>query len=194
MITTSLNCTPKPESETGYPFWRPQENASLYTTIEKQKREIEALNGTLEKQVETFKTQAIKDKLTGLNNFCFFEETIAARVNEFNRNPEEPLAIAILEVDHFIKFNDAYGHQVGNVVLQEVARLISQYLRKMDIACRYGGEEFVLVMPKCELEKAVMVGERIREHIEERQIETEEHEVSVTISMVWPPACLGKHP
>jgi len=81
---------------------------------------------------------------------------------ERTRRLEEPTSLIMIDIDHFKKVNDTYGHEIGNQALIHVARLLCQTLRKLDIPCRYGGEEFALILPSTRLAPAVQVAERIR--------------------------------
>lgn len=159
-------------------------NAELYSLVQEQKREIEVLNGSLEQKVEELRDQANRDKLTGLYNFGCFVEELDRRMHEYRRlvAPSQ-LSLIILDVDHFKKINDAYGHQAGNLVLQGVAQRIALVARKMDIACRFGGEEFAIILPKCDAEGARVVAERLRADVERKPFQLEDEGVWVTVSI-----------
>jgi two-component system cell cycle response regulator len=77
---------------------------------------------------------------------------------------ERPLTVLILDIDHFKRVNDTHGHDIGDVVLKEFARRLKRSVRGMDLACRLGGEEFVVIMPETDLDRACQVAERIRSH------------------------------
>jgi diguanylate cyclase (GGDEF)-like protein len=93
------------------------------------------------------------------------------------------MALCIFDVDHFKKFNDTYGHVAGNIALMDVASRIAKQARTMDIVCRYGGEEFVVILPKCNLEGAVLFAERVRESVMASPVKTDAQSVPVTISV-----------
>jgi diguanylate cyclase (GGDEF)-like protein/PAS domain S-box-containing protein len=95
---------------------------------------------------ETLRNQSIRDALTGLYNRRFLEESFRREFSRAQRK-ETPLALMMLDVDHFKRYNDKYGHDAGDEVLRELGRLLSHFIRESDIACRYGGEEFVLLLP-----------------------------------------------
>ena len=159
-------------------------NAELYTLAQEQKQKIEMLNFSLKLKVEELRDLSAKDRLTGLNNFGFFEEELGRRVHEYGRElMQNQLSLVILDVDHFKKFNDTYGYVAGNAVLQEVAQRTSRLARKMDIVCRYGGEEFAILLPKCDLEGARLFAERVRQDIESRPFVTEGVEARITVSL-----------
>ena len=140
-------------------------NAELYEIIAKQNAEIEALNADLQGRVETLGHLASTDRLTGLHNFGYFETELNRRVEEYRRCSNDKLSLVIFDVDHFKRFNDTYGHLAGNEVLQRVAQQLHQLVRSMDLACRYGGEEFVVLLPHCDLEGARGFAERVRTEI-----------------------------
>lgn len=105
------------------------------------------------------------DGLTGLWNRQYFDERLASEVSRVNRNPG-PLSLALLDLDHFKSINDTYGHPAGDAVLQALAGLLQQSLREGDLACRYGGEEFAIIMPDTTPQTAKEVCDRIRTELE----------------------------
>ena len=122
------------------------------------------------------------DALTGLATRGHFFE-IAERDLERCRRYEHPLAILILDLDHFKVVNDTCGHATGDRVLQAVAGQIHVNVREADMAGRYGGEEFVVALPETDLEAAQQVGERLREFIESLRTDTSFGRLSVTVSV-----------
>jgi diguanylate cyclase (GGDEF)-like protein/PAS domain S-box-containing protein len=106
----------------------------------------EAIKMSLSKLMlqERLREQAIRDPLTGLFNRRFLEETIAGEVYRAQRRHSR-ICVGMLDLDHFKRFNDDFGHEAGDAVLRELARVMRRILRKSDIICRYGGDEFVLV-------------------------------------------------
>jgi diguanylate cyclase len=102
---------------------------------------------------ETLRTQSIRDPLTSLFNRRYMEESLERELRRAIRK-KLPLAVVMVDVDHFKRFNDSFGHEAGDEVLRELARLLQSRLRAEDIACRYGGEEFVLILPEASLEVA----------------------------------------
>lgn len=111
--------------------------------------------------------QATRDPLTGLSNRNHFQNefrkfiSIAARYNR-------PISIIMLDIDFFKKINDTYGHDVGDSVLKEVAKIIMHHVRNHDVAARFGGEEFVMLLPETAISGAVVVAERIRVALENK--------------------------
>ena len=78
---------------------------------------------------------------------------------------QKPLTVLVADIDHFKKINDTYGHDIGDLVLKEFSARLRRNTRGIDLACRFGGEEFVIIMPDTGLERALQVGERLRESI-----------------------------
>ena len=104
------------------------------------------------------------DGLTGLWNRAHFDERWTASISE-NHRSERPLCIALFDLDHFKSLNDTYGHPAGDAALQGFAKLIKREIRASDIPCRYGGEEFALIMPGTTPEEGSIVCERIRQDL-----------------------------
>ena len=109
---------------------------------------------------ETLMFQSIKDPLTGLFNRRYLEETFIRETSRARRK-KYPIGMIMTDIDHFKKFNDTHGHAAGDAVLTEIARLLGTSLRTADIVCRYGGEEFVLVLPEASLDDTVRRAEDI---------------------------------
>ena len=129
------------------------ENARLYSDAQKELIEkIEAEGKLLELQKE-LEEQAIRDSLTGLYNRRFLDETLSRELSRAERD-KYSVSIVMLDLDHFKNFNDTYGHDVGDMMLKQLGKLLSSQVRAGDIACRFGGEEFVVVMPKASLSVA----------------------------------------
>ncbi len=112
-------------------------------------------------------SMAVTDSLTGLHNRHFLNAHLENLVSKSNQDVK-PLSLMILDMDHFKMVNDTYGHDVGDQVLVELAKRITNGIRTSDLAARVGGEEFVIVMPNASLEAAMVVAERIRKSIEEK--------------------------
>jgi diguanylate cyclase (GGDEF)-like protein len=114
---------------------------------------------------ETVERQAVTDELTGLSNRRRFQETLAGEVARSQRF-DQGLGLVMLDIDNFKQVNDTYGHQQGDVVLREVARVLKESSRAIDLPARYGGEELAVVLPGTDLEGAYDLAERVREGIE----------------------------
>jgi len=102
---------------------------------------------------DTLRQQSIRDPLTGLFNRRYLEETLALEIERAKRQ-EGPFSVMMLDLDHFKHFNDTYGHEAGDTVLEVLGGLLQRQVRGGDIACRYGGEEFALLLPGAALEAA----------------------------------------
>ena len=110
---------------------------------------------------EKLREQATRDPLTGLYNRRYLEDSLARELHRTSREGA-PLCIAMLDLDYLKKFNDTFGHDAGDRVLRELGRVLTERLRKSDISCRFGGEEFVVVLPGSTLEDARHRVEQIR--------------------------------
>ncbi|HED54319.1 MAG TPA: diguanylate cyclase, partial [Phycisphaerales bacterium] len=108
------------------------------------------------------------DGLTGLWNRAHFNDRWAANVSENDRHGKA-LSVALFDLDHFKSINDTYGHPAGDAALQGFAKIVRREVRACDIACRYGGEEFALIMPSTSPEEAAVVCDRIRDEISKVQ-------------------------
>lgn len=129
------------------------ENARLYSDAQKELTEkIEAEEKLLLLQKE-LEEQAIRDPLTGLYNRRFLDETLSRELSRAERD-KYLVSVVMLDLDHFKMFNDTYGHDVGDMMLKQLGKLLAAQVRAGDIACRFGGEEFVVVMPKASLSVA----------------------------------------
>jgi diguanylate cyclase (GGDEF)-like protein len=113
---------------------------------------------------ETLRQQSIRDALTGLFNRRYLEETLEREVRRVTR-AQSPLGLIMLDLDHFKRFNDSFGHEAGDAVLRELGVYLTGQVRGEDIVCRYGGEEFLLVLPEASLEVTRQRAEQLREGI-----------------------------
>jgi diguanylate cyclase (GGDEF)-like protein len=113
---------------------------------------------------ESLRSQAILDGLTGIYNRRFMEETLAREIRRVERNQRE-LSVLMFDIDHFKQFNDTFGHEAGDAVLRELGQLLKTTIRGGDVACRFGGEEFVLILPETTVEDARRRAEELRERI-----------------------------
>ncbi len=139
---------------------------------------------TRRQQVELereLRTLASVDTLTGLHNRRDLEQRIAAEVSRSRRH-SQPLSVAIGDLDHFKRINDKFGHAVGDDVLRTVGVRIRRNLRAEDLAVRWGGEEFLLLLPDTDRDSAVQVADKIRLSIADQPVEFRDHNVPVTIS------------
>ncbi|MGB3514443.1 MAG: PAS domain S-box protein, partial [Microcoleaceae cyanobacterium] len=110
---------------------------------------------------ETLKNQSIRDALTGLYNRRYLEEFLEQEIHRAHRS-QDLVGVIMIDIDHFKKFNDTFGHDAGDLVLQEVGKTLTNAVRKSDVACRYGGEELMLILPGASLEETQKRAEEIR--------------------------------
>ncbi|MCW3040869.1 MAG: diguanylate cyclase, partial [Solirubrobacterales bacterium] len=118
---------------------------------------------------ETVERQAVTDELTGLFNRRRFQAVLAGEV-ERSRRFGQPVGLVMLDIDNFKKVNDTYGHPAGDLVLKEVARILREFSREIDVPARYGGEELCVILPGTDLEGAFQLAERVRTGIEGLQL------------------------
>jgi len=131
--------------------------------------------------MERIKEQAIRDGLTGLHNHRFFQESLEKRLNQ--AKTEDILGLFLLDVDHFKKFNDTYGHQAGDFILQEVAKILKLKVKPEDLVARYGGEEFVAIISGPNEKTIIDTAEKIRKTVEKAAFKTGKVRLSVTASL-----------
>jgi two-component system cell cycle response regulator len=161
------------------PFDKNEILARARTQIRK-KRYTERLRDNVQLSIE----MAITDALTGLYNRRYMETHVGTLVDQAVARGK-PLSVLILDIDYFKSINDTHGHDAGDDVLQDFAIRIRKSIRGIDLACRYGGEEFVVVMPETDMAVATMVAERLRRRIasEPFPIQKGTRMIEVTISI-----------
>ena len=133
------------------------------------------------KMLEETKKQSHSDGLTGLFNRRYFDEALQGEMNRVQRY-NGCFSVFFIDLDKFKKLNDTYGHQAGDLTLKIVADILQAMKRTEDTACRYGGEELVLILPETEKKNALVIAERIRKKVEEAVIEFEGKTFNVTLS------------
>jgi diguanylate cyclase (GGDEF)-like protein len=144
-----------------------QEHRQAEEQIIRQNAELESVNSKLSALYEKTKFLSLHDSLTGLANrrLLHFElRKNIAIVKRYGRF----LSASMLDIDHFKKYNDTYGHLEGDKLLVDIAKIISKETRETDLAVRYGGEEFFILLPETQLKDACKVAERLRKGVEER--------------------------
>lgn len=137
------------------------------------------------KDMAILQHESITDALTGLKNRRYFDQRMSEEVALSLRH-KLPLSLMLLDVDHFKKINDTYGHQIGDEVLSSLAKLISGMVRDSDIVARYGGEEIAIITPRTTKEEAALLAERLRELVEKTTVAmvgTTQEVVQVTVSL-----------
>lgn len=132
---------------------------------------------------ERLERLAVRDELTGLYNYRYLQSRLTEEFKRAERY-REPLSCAMLDIDHFKSFNDRYGHDVGDRVLQTVAHRLVEAVREVDVLARYGGEEFLLVLPSTHLAGALTVADRVWRTIGQRPFEIGEGRAEpITVSI-----------
>lgn len=139
--------------------------AKLETDLSQSSNEINNLRNKLD---ET-RAEALTDKLTGISNRAGFDKALNMAMMEA-RDEQESMTLVMCDIDHFKKFNDNYGHQVGDQVLRLVGGILRSTLKGQDIPCRYGGEEFAMILPRTRLNDAAKVADAIRLAVERKRI------------------------
>ena len=136
----------------------------------------------LQKANQQLKYLSRTDRLTALFNRGYWEELLEA---EFRRQQRanRPTSLILFDIDHFKPFNDTYGHTVGDDVIRKVAEVTRETVRNTDLAGRYGGEEFGIILPDTPPQEAVLLAERLRERIEEMIVDSHDQKLQVTISL-----------
>ena len=124
--------------------------------------------------------QAIRDPLTGLYNRRYLFEFMQREHKLAKRQPKTT-SLLLLDIDHFKKINDTYGHNAGDAVLQSIALLLQEFTRETDLACRYGGEEFAVILPDTSIEGALNIGENMRQNVRDLRIT---HKLSQTADYI----------
>lgn len=145
------------------------------TGVAVNKRQLESANTKLQEL-------ALRDGLTGLLNRRYWESCLE---REFARHQryDNPVSLVIFDIDHFKRVNDTYGHQTGDEVIRATARITSQLVRETDFAGRYGGEEFVVLLPGTTLDGAAQFAERLRSTIERQQLDYQGSPLTFTVSL-----------
>ena len=132
---------------------------------------------------ETLKFQSVRDSLTGLFNRRHMEESLARELLRAARN-HKPVAVLMLDLDHFKRFNDSFGHEAGDILLRELGSLLASQIRGGDIACRYGGEEFLIILVDADVDAAAHRAETLKEQIRNMHIHDRGRTLpQVTVSM-----------
>lgn len=140
-------------------------NAMLNEEVKRQTNELKTALDENRVLIEKLKKLAMMDKLTHLCNRHKIDEALTSEIERAKRD-QKPFGIIMLDIDDFKKVNDNYGHQVGDHAICEFASILRSFARESDIVGRWGGEEFVLIIPESDKESVSLFAERIRERIE----------------------------
>lgn len=133
-------------------------------------------------EIQTQLSAAFSDPLTSVANRPAFDYELSRRIQEWQRQ-KTPVSLVILDVDHFKRLNDTYGHPAGDEVLKLLARTLESTVRQMDLVARYGGEEFCVVLPNSGESRAKEAAERLRQTIADRPFKVDGTELSITVSV-----------
>ncbi|MBN2144811.1 MAG: GGDEF domain-containing protein [Candidatus Aureabacteria bacterium] len=126
---------------------------------------------------------AINDRMTMMYNHEYFVSRLRDEIASCERSKGRSLTLLMMDIDHFKKFNDTYGHQIGDLVLIESAKIYKKCVRMSDIVSRYGGEEFAIILPETNLQEGALVAEKIRSTIESSPFKTNKGDLKVTVSV-----------
>jgi diguanylate cyclase (GGDEF)-like protein/PAS domain S-box-containing protein len=149
-----------------------------YTVVEQTSMALSNL-----KLREALREQSIRDPLTGLYNRRYMEEALNQQLSR-NTRQLHPLGIIMIDIDHFKDFNDTYGHAAGDALLRELGRFLQSHIRGEDVACRYGGEEFLLIMPDVSPEVVQYRAEHLRTEARQMQVQNADQSYErITLSM-----------
>jgi two-component system cell cycle response regulator len=144
---------------------RPIDRNELHARVRTQLRR-KHYSDRLRQNVQQSFEMAITDQLTGLHNRRYMARHLSTLIK--NASPTKPISFLVMDIDHFKAINDTHGHDSGDEVLKEFASRIGANVRGVDLACRYGGEEFVIVMPDTDVKVACTVAERLRQNVENK--------------------------
>ncbi len=159
-------------------------------TIRNQMRKedtLQTLTESLSARSVTLEHEALTDGLTGMHNRRYFDDAMAEYLDQF-RKIDKPIGLMILDLDHFKKVNDTYGHDVGDEVLRQIARCLQEFTRYHDVVARLGGEEFAVVAPNMSREGFFKLADRIRHAVSSLNIKSGNVHLRVTMSIglaIW---------
>jgi len=164
-----------------YHFQELEARVRAMLRIKRLQDELDLKNRELEVANKRLKKLSITDGLTELFNHRHVHELLRDEF-ERSRRSEEPLAVVMIDLDRFKAVNDTYGHPTGDVVLFETARILKETAREIDMVGRYGGEEFIGILPNTSEEEGARFAERVRAAVEAHLFKDEEHEIRMTCS------------
>lgn len=162
-----------------------EENTNIKNSMTKMEGHLQSASEkiqALERELERTRLEMQTDPLTGIYNRGAFNQKMKERISHFKRY-KEPFSLLIFDVDHFKKFNDTYGHQVGDGVLKGIAGLAMEPVRETDFLARYGGEEFAVLLDKVESSAAFSIAEKIRKVICTHEFLYKKKPLTVSISI-----------
>lgn len=136
----------------------------------------------LRRSLADLSEQVHTDPLTGLANYRYFSRALEQELERTQRSGQ-PTTLVMLDIDFFKRVNDQWGHEVGNQALIHLAGLLLKTVRKLDIPCRYGGEEFAIILPNTDLSASLPVAERVRQTIDESPLRIGKERLRLTVSL-----------
>lgn len=155
----------------------------IESKIEERTLELSKINKQLEETKKVLFKDSITDKLSGLYNRRYFEEILSTLFDSAIRN-KEVLSALMLDIDFFKKVNDKYGHKAGDEAIIVCSQIFKELARSSDVVTRYGGEEFVILLPKTDVNEALKLAQRIRDKIEVSEIAINQVDlIKVTVSI-----------
>ncbi|HET6371103.1 MAG TPA: diguanylate cyclase, partial [Nitrospiria bacterium] len=155
---------------------------NMVAPLRQGQEELATINGILTEKNRELQHLSITDSLTGLYNRMHFMEVLAGEVARSLRNGR-PFTVMMIDTDYFKKYNDSFGHQAGDGLLKRMGVIFKECLRNVDCASRYGGDEFIVLLPEIEKEKAFEVAERIRGQVAAEMRSADADGVAVTLSI-----------
>jgi diguanylate cyclase (GGDEF)-like protein len=160
---------------------KPFDALELRARLRPGERVIDLQEGLIQAR-EALRELAIRDSLTGLWNRRMILDQLGSELSRARREGK-PLAVAIADLDHFKRVNDSFGHSTGDAVLREAAKRMRSAVRDCDFIGRYGGEEFLLVLPGCDGTSGRLVAERVRSRVAAEPVQTDEAPIPTTVSL-----------
>ncbi|MBC52629.1 MAG: sensor domain-containing diguanylate cyclase [Gammaproteobacteria bacterium] len=159
-----------------------QQNLALEQRIVERTSSLAQANAELNAANERLQTLVSTDFLTGIANRRSFDEN-GARILQQMKRDAAPVSAIMFDLDHFKKVNDVLGHDAGDLVLRDIIAPVTAVLRPLDLFCRYGGEEFLVLLPGADLQEAAAIAERIRQTIEDLEVQYRHQRIRVTVSL-----------
>ena len=173
----------------GYQHITHHRHVSLEQQYDKQLRRLEKLarisdryQNSLRELSESLKEASLHDPLTGLGNRRFLMDRLAQETERATRK-SAPYVLGILDVDHFKTVNDRFGHEAGDTALCAIARAIEEALREYDVCGRWGGEEFLIMLPETPLDFAIQIAQRVRQGIKNLQFDLMDIHISASLGL-----------